>query len=495
MEYLQLYLVFFKLGIVNFGGGYALFPLLEREFVINRKWVTNQELTDYYAIGQCTPGAFAVNISTFLGIRRKGILGGIIATLGFVSPAFIIIFIIASVLTNFSSNPYVLDALAGIRVCVFFLVIYAITKLVKTSIKDLPAGLLAASIAILAISVKVIPLYVYVIFAAGFGLLVSYIKEKKKNKNLIKEEEKPIKEKKVKVKKDHSEFYKSLGFAIAGFFTGLVLGFIGCISFIFIKNKRFREGVLSSVILWLIFLFGIILRITMNTSLTFEVFFQFFKVGALAFGGGLATIPFLNELSLSTGWFSLSDLANMLAVSESTPGAMGVNMSTYVGYTVFNMHLNNLGLSFVGSMLSTLGLVAPSVIVIFFVSLFLEKFKDNKYVNWIFYGLRAASIGLIFAAVYSVLKVSLFNQYVDSMGKSIDTMSYAFHQAFDNMEGFSSFFPAVWNFINLLLNFKACFLGVLFALIIFGFKKHPILYIAFAAFLGISLHMNQVITV
>ena len=201
MELIQLFFIFFKLGIVNFGGGYALFPLLEREFVINRKWVTNQELTDYYAIGQCTPGAFAVNISTFLGIRRKGILGGIIATLGFVSPAFIIIFIIASVLTNFSSNPYVLDALAGIRVCVFFLVIYAITKLFKTSIKDLPAGLLAASIAILAISVKVIPLYVYVIFAAGFGLLVSYIKEKKKNKNLIKEEEKPIKEKKVKVKK------------------------------------------------------------------------------------------------------------------------------------------------------------------------------------------------------------------------------------------------------------------------------------------------------
>ena len=164
MEYLEIFLIFFKLGIVNFGGGYALFPLLEREFVTKRKWTTNQELTDYYAVGQCTPGAFAVNVSTFIGIKRKGILGGIIATLGFVFPAFIIIFIIASLLTNFSSNKYVLDALAGIRVCVFILVLYAIKKLMKNSIKDKISLCLAIFIAIMAIFVKVIPLYVYVIF-------------------------------------------------------------------------------------------------------------------------------------------------------------------------------------------------------------------------------------------------------------------------------------------------------------------------------------------
>ena len=117
MELLQLFFIFFKLGIVNFGGGYALFPLLEREFVTKRKWVTNQELADYYAVGQCTPGAFAVNISTFLGIRRKGIIGGIVATLGFVFPAFIIIFVIASLLTNFSSNEYVI--IFAYVVCIF----------------------------------------------------------------------------------------------------------------------------------------------------------------------------------------------------------------------------------------------------------------------------------------------------------------------------------------------------------------------------------------
>ena len=494
MELLQLYLVFFKLGIVNFGGGYALFPLLEREFVTKRKWVTNQELADYYAVGQCTPGAFAVNISTFLGIRRKGIVGGIVATLGFVSPAFIIIFIIASLLTNFSSNTYVLNALAGIRVCVFFLIVYAIKKLSKSAIKDVPAGILAGLIAISAISFSIIPLYAYVIVAAIFGLIISFIREKKNKKEL--KEEKPKEEiKKAKAKKDHKPFLQALGMATLGFIIGITLGLIGTISFIFVKNKKYREGVLSSLILWLIFVFGIILRIALNTTIVFEVFFQFFKVGALAFGGGLATIPFLNELSLSTNWFSLTDLANMLAVSESTPGAMGVNMSTYVGYTVFDTYLGNLGLSFLGSMMSTLGLVAPSVIVIFFVSLFLEKFKDNKYVNWIFYGLRAASIGLIFAAIYSVLKVSLFHQYVDQNGKVIDALSYAFNQAFSNVSSFGDFFISIWNFLNLLFNWKACGLGVVFALAIFGFKKHPILYIAFAAFLGISLNMYEQIVV
>ena len=93
-ELLKLYLKFFKLGIFNFGGGYAMLPLLERELVDNDHYVTKAELIDYYAIGQCTPGAIAVNVSTFIGHKRRGPIGGIVATLGFVSPAFIIIFII-----------------------------------------------------------------------------------------------------------------------------------------------------------------------------------------------------------------------------------------------------------------------------------------------------------------------------------------------------------------------------------------------------------------
>ena len=194
-EYFQLYFLFFKLGIVNFGGGYALLPLLDKELCEKRKWATSQELADYYAIGQCTPGAMAVNVSTFIGIKRKGVLGGVLATLGFVSPAFIIIFLIASVLTGFSDNVYVINALGGIRVCVFFLVLNAIIKLSKKSLTDLTSIILAIIIAVLAIFVKAIPLYCYVIFAAIFGLTFNIIKEKyeKKKYENIKPKEDEIK--------------------------------------------------------------------------------------------------------------------------------------------------------------------------------------------------------------------------------------------------------------------------------------------------------------
>ena len=130
-ELLQLYLIFFKIGLVNFGGGYAMLPLLQTELVDKRGWTTSEELADYYAIAQCTPGAIAINVSTFIGVKRKGVLGGIVSSLGFVSPAFIIIFLIALLLTNFSNNEYVSYALAGIRACVVFLVIYALKKLFK----------------------------------------------------------------------------------------------------------------------------------------------------------------------------------------------------------------------------------------------------------------------------------------------------------------------------------------------------------------------------
>ena len=110
------------MGIVNFGGGYALLPLLQKELVEKRGWATNEEITDYYAIGQCTPGAIAVNVSTFIGYKIKGVLGGIVSTLGFVSPAFIIIFIIATVLNQFADLWYVQSAFKAIRVCVFVLI-------------------------------------------------------------------------------------------------------------------------------------------------------------------------------------------------------------------------------------------------------------------------------------------------------------------------------------------------------------------------------------
>ncbi len=132
-----------------------------------------------------------------------------------------------------------------------------------------------------------------------------------------------------------------------------------------------------------------------------QLFFEFFKVGLFSVGGGMATIPFLQDLGARTGWFSPADLADMIAVSESTPGPIGVNMSTYVGFTCAGVP---------GAIIGVLGLVTPSVIVILIVAGFLKKFRDNQVVEGVFSGLRPASTALITAAGWSVALIALFRQ-------------------------------------------------------------------------------------
>ncbi len=138
-----------------------------------------------------------------------------------------------------------------------------------------------------------------------------------------------------------------------------------------------------------------------------RLFWEFFKTGLFAIGGGMATIPFLYDMSDSTGWFTHNDLANMIAVSESTPGPIGVNMATYVGY-VSGLNAGGTGGAILGAVIATLGLITPSVIVILMVAAVLQSFRNNKYVNHAFYGLRPASTGLIAAAGLSVIFANLF---------------------------------------------------------------------------------------
>lgn len=137
-----------------------------------------------------------------------------------------------------------------------------------------------------------------------------------------------------------------------------------------------------------------------------ELFWAFFKTGLFAVGGGMATIPFLYDISSSTGWFTHNDLANMIAVGESTPGPIGVNMATYVGF-VTGMDVAGLPTAILGSITATLGLVLPSFIVIMIVCMILNTFRNNKYVNAAFYGLRPASTGLIAAAGLTVAVTNL----------------------------------------------------------------------------------------
>ncbi len=138
-----------------------------------------------------------------------------------------------------------------------------------------------------------------------------------------------------------------------------------------------------------------------------KLFWEFFKTGLFAIGGGMATIPFLYEISDATGWFTRNDLANMIAVSESTPGPIGVNMATYVGF-VTGMNNGGILTALLGAVTATLGLVTPSIIVILIVAAILKSFRDNQYVGHAFYGLRPASTGLIAAAGISVMMANLF---------------------------------------------------------------------------------------
>ena len=136
----------------------------------------------------------------------------------------------------------------------------------------------------------------------------------------------------------------------------------------------------------------------MGTLLT--LYWEFFKTGLFAVGGGMATLPFLQDIGQRTGWYTYGDLMNMLAVSESTPGPIGINMATYVGFTVAGIP---------GAVIATLGEVTPSIIVILIVAAILKSFRDNKYVDRAFYGLRPASTGLIGAACVAVILEVLTN--------------------------------------------------------------------------------------
>ena len=134
-ELLELFLTFAKIGVMTFGGGMAMLPILEREVVQNKHWATEEELVDYFAIGQCTPGIIAVNTATFVG-KRKGAMGGITATLGVVFPSLVIITILAGLITNFAHLAWVQNAFAGIQVCVCVLILNAVLKLLKKSVVD-----------------------------------------------------------------------------------------------------------------------------------------------------------------------------------------------------------------------------------------------------------------------------------------------------------------------------------------------------------------------
>ena len=172
MKLLSLFLSFARVGVMTFGGGYAMIPILEREIVDRQGWASSEELMDYYAVGQCTPGVIAVNTATFIGYKVAGVPGGIIATLGVVFPSVIIITLIAGILTNFADIPAVKSAFAAIRVCVCVLIFNAVVKLWKGAIKDRAGLVLFLLVFLISLFFDVSPV-VFVIFCGFAGVLLT----------------------------------------------------------------------------------------------------------------------------------------------------------------------------------------------------------------------------------------------------------------------------------------------------------------------------------
>lgn len=164
-ELVELFLIFFKMGSFTFGGGYAMLPIIQEEIVNKRHWATDEEILDYYAIGQSTPGIIAVNTATFIGYNQKGILGGIFATLGIAAPSIIIITIIAAFFKNFQDYQLVQHAFGGVRVVVAALIFNTVLKMYKDSIKDWVGIFLFIVSFLLLVFLDITPIIVIVISA------------------------------------------------------------------------------------------------------------------------------------------------------------------------------------------------------------------------------------------------------------------------------------------------------------------------------------------
>lgn len=177
-EYLDMFLTFARIGGLTFGGGYAILPMLQKEVVENKKWATNEEIMDYYAIGQCLPGLIAVNTAAFIGQKMRGTKGGYACAMGVVFPSFVIIAIIAAFISGFADMPVVRNAFAGIRVCVCVLIYNAVLKLWKKAIIDWKALVIFGAVFLASTFTDLSPI-LFVILAGATGILIQTLGVKK----------------------------------------------------------------------------------------------------------------------------------------------------------------------------------------------------------------------------------------------------------------------------------------------------------------------------
>lgn len=174
----ELFWTFAKMGVITFGGGMAMLPILQREVVDSKGWATEEELTDYYAIGQCTPGIIAVNTATFIGQKCGGVAGGIVATLGLIFPSLVIISFLAALISNFAELAWVRNAFAGIQVCVCILIFNAVIKLLKKSVVDKRTAVIFTLVLAGGVFLDISPVW-FVLAAAAAGIVLKNLEAKR----------------------------------------------------------------------------------------------------------------------------------------------------------------------------------------------------------------------------------------------------------------------------------------------------------------------------
>ncbi len=399
---LDLFLLFFKIGLFTFGGGYAMISLITHEVVEKRKYIDQEEFSDVVAIAESTPGPIAINSATYIGYKRAGVLGSIAASIGVVLPSLIIIYLISLFLGKVLEYTLVQKAFLGIQCGVSVLIVSAGIKLLKNVKRDIPSLILLILSFIMLLAVNFLSLNVstiyFVIVGAALGVAL-YFRPKKPSdnrpidgdlnvNNQILNQNERAKSREGDLEKDETLDEKTAYKEVR-------------------KKKKSNLKVIISIavfaviVLSLLFFGGLYKYVAkdfienLSTTKAYEkfltvseLFTAFFKVGLFSFGGGYGMLPLMLEETVGRSWLTEAEFANFLAIAESTPGPISINMATYVGSTQGG---------FLGSCMATLGAVVPSFIIILLIVAVFKNFLENTLVRSALTGMKPVICGMILA--------------------------------------------------------------------------------------------------
>ena len=348
----ELYSTLFKIGLCTFGGGIAMLPVLDRELAQKRKWTTSEELLDWFAIGQSTPGIIAVNVSTFIGNKLAGTIGGIIGTLGMITPSIIVISIIARFISNFAHIPWVQTALTGINISVAALLTHAVWKFATKAVKNF-FGFVLFVLSFIAIYFFNVSTVWIIVVSVAIGVLTGAFQKQYPLKPVL---------------------------------TGILIAAIAIIALNYGINalKGFASG-------------ETVVAITEGQKIPlYQLFFIFMYVGLITIGGGLVAITVMQQLLVEKfALIGIDMFYNMVAVSESTPGPIMVNLATYIGSVKEGVP---------GATIATAAVILPAFLTVIVLMALLKKLIGNGVFQATLSSLKACVTGIVLATgAYMIL--------------------------------------------------------------------------------------------